>query len=99
MRSRLRAKYSASLAMRLASSVHERFDLAPIEPVEAAHDPSFAGLVVIGKQLDREFPQMLAGVINIHHLDGVREVLTGQVSDPNGSITDYNFLLRRRGVS
>jgi hypothetical protein len=76
-----------------AQNLHQYFDLALIEKVQTASHPALAGLLVIGKQLGGELPEMLAGMVEIDDLDGAREVLVGQIPDPNGAVGNDCFLV------
>jgi hypothetical protein len=49
---------------------------------------------VVGIQLARQLPQMLARVVEINDLHCTGEVLFGKVPDPFGSITQDDFLFR-----
>ncbi len=58
-------------------------------------DPGFLARQVVGVQFAREFPEMLAGVIEIDDLQGAGKVLIGQVPDPFGAVADDDLLLPR----
>src|ERR1700692_3672965 len=57
-------------------------------------DPGFLADGVVGAQLARQVPEMLASVIEIDDLHGAGEVLVGQIPYPFGSVTHDNFLCR-----
>ncbi len=57
-------------------------------------DPGFLVRQVVGVQLTRQIPQVLASVIQIDDLNGARKMYVGVVPDPFGSITDDRFLRR-----
>ena len=65
--------------LKLTDGFDQRFDLAAIKLVQTAGDPSFVNLVLDGKQLGREFPEMLTSVIQVDDLDGSRKVLLGEI--------------------
>jgi hypothetical protein len=49
-------------------------------------DPSLLHDGVIGVQLTRQFPPVLAGVIEINDLNCAREVQIGKIPDPFGAV-------------
>jgi len=57
-------------------------------------DPGFLADSVVGVQLTRQVPEMLAGVIEIDDLNRAGEVDIGQIPNPFGSVADDNLLLR-----
>jgi hypothetical protein len=50
--------------------------------------PAFLLSLLIGKQFAGQFPEVLAGVIQIDDLNRAREVLIGNIPDPFCSIAD-----------
>jgi hypothetical protein len=53
-------------------------------------DPMFPLQVVGGKQLGGQIPEMLAGVPNVHDLNGTHRVLVRNVPDPLGAVAEHH---------
>ena len=56
------------------------------------HHPAFLLGLLVRIQLARQFPEVLAGVIEIDDLNRAGEVLIGNIPDPFGSIADDDLL-------
>jgi hypothetical protein len=67
--------------MQFPQDLHQSFDLASVETVDGAHRPTIAAPFVVGKQLCRKLPEMLAGVEQIDDLDNAGEVQVGEIPD------------------
>jgi hypothetical protein len=54
--------------------------------------PSLLLPCVVGVQLARQLPQVLAGVIKIDNLNRRREMQIGKIADPLGAVADHDLL-------
>ena len=54
--------------------------------------PGFLLRDIIGVQLARQFPQVLAGVIEIDNLNRARKVQISQIPDPFGAVAQDDFV-------
>ena len=77
------------------SAHHQLFDFPLVEqaPLVDLH-PGFLVHLVIGMQLARQLPQVLARVIQIDDLHRAGKMLLGQIPDPFGPIAHDDLLFR-----
>ena len=74
---------------------HQFFDFPLIQQALLVDlHPSFLLDFLVGIQLARHLPQMLASMVEVDNLNRVREVFGDQSPDPYGSIADYHLLFR-----
>ncbi len=71
---------------KLLNELHQGFDLALIESIQAAGQKTLPRFLVMGKQLGAQIVEMLAGVIKIDDFHGAGEVLGCEVPDPDGAV-------------
>src|ERR1700680_4665112 len=77
-----------------AQRTHQFFDFPLIQQALVVDlHPSFLLDFLVGIQLARHLPQMLASMVEVDNLNRVREVFGDQSPDPYGSITDDHLLL------
>jgi hypothetical protein len=81
------AGYRGSL-LRIVSRPLFRMHERPASDLKRLGDPAFALLLIGGKDHSGEIPKVLPCVIEVHNLDGLREVLRGQVPNPNRTVAD-----------
>src|SRR6266403_5242846 len=75
-------------------STRQFFNLSGIEQRLVAQDPALLLSLLVRMQGPRQFPKMLAGMIEIDDWNRAREVPTGDIPDPLGSVADDHLLLR-----
>jgi len=75
---------------------HQLFDFALVEQASLVHlHPDFLVHLVIGMQPARQFPQVLACVIQIDNLHRARKMLFGKIPDPLGPVAMTTFFSAR----
>ena len=72
---------------------HQLFNFSPIQQALLVDlHPGFLFPLVMGVQLARNLPKMLAGVVEIDNLNGARKVQGNQIPNPFGAVTDHYLL-------
>ena len=79
----------------MARSERTSFSIFPLSSRRLVFlHPGFLLHCVVGVQLARQLPQVLAGVIEIDDLNRAREMQIGKIPDPFGAVADDDFLYR-----
>src|SRR5207245_8991361 len=79
---------------RTALVVNHAIHLTVVQFVRLGHHPAPLAGSIVRAEFGREYPQVLARMIQNHDLDGVGEVQLNDVPDPFGAISDHHLLLR-----
>jgi hypothetical protein len=75
------------------SARNQLFNFPPIQQALLVDlHPGFLCSLVIRVPLARDFPEMLAGVVEIDNLNGARKVQGHQIPNPFGAVTEHDLL-------